>query len=99
MTFKQLQVIQNAAARVLMKTRRTEHITPILRSLHWLPVSHRIDFKALLFMSHYDMFQQYTPARPLRSQEKNLLVIPTVRPKHGKAASLLLSSGTNFQMT
>ena len=29
---KKLQLIQNAAARVLTRTRRTEHITPILKS-------------------------------------------------------------------
>ena len=49
-TIKQLQVVQNAAARVLAKTKRTDHITPILKSLYWLPVSHRIDFKALLLV-------------------------------------------------
>ena len=32
------------------------------------------------------MFQQYTPARPLRSLEKDLSVTPTVRTKHGEAA-------------
>jgi hypothetical protein len=95
-TIKQLQVIQNAAARTLTKTKRTDHITPILKSLHWLPVSHRIDFKALLLVYKSvngagpkylsDMLQQYTPSRPLRSQVKNLLVKPTVRTKHGEAA-------------
>ena len=33
-----------------------------------------------------DMFQLYTPARSLRSVEKNLLVIPTVKTKHGEAS-------------
>ena len=32
----QLQNIQNGAARVLTKTRWRAHITPVLRSLHWL---------------------------------------------------------------
>ena len=49
-TIKQLQLIQNAAARVLSRTKRTEHITPVLKSLHWLPVSYRIDFKVLLLV-------------------------------------------------
>ena len=49
-TIKQLQLIQNAAARVLTRTKRSDHITPVLRSLHWLPVSYRIDFKALLLV-------------------------------------------------
>ena len=49
-SIKQLQLIQNAAARVLTRTKRSEHITPVLKSLHWLPVSYRIDFKVLLLV-------------------------------------------------
>ena len=47
---RKLQLIQNAAARVLTKTKKFEHITPILRSLHWLPVCQRIEFKVLLIV-------------------------------------------------
>ncbi|KAK2863752.1 hypothetical protein Q7C36_002906 [Tachysurus vachellii] len=43
-----LQLVQNAAARVLTRTRKYDHITPILSSLHWLPVKFRIDYKLLL---------------------------------------------------
>ena len=44
-----LQRVQNAAARLICKVRRFDHITPILFSLHWLPVRNRIQFKILLF--------------------------------------------------
>ena len=37
-SLKTLQLVQNAAARVLTKTRKRDHITPILASLHWLPI-------------------------------------------------------------
>ncbi len=47
-TARQLQLIQNAAARILTRTRTSEHITPVLKSLHWL--TFRIDFKALLLV-------------------------------------------------
>jgi len=40
-----LQVIQNAAARLVTGATRYEHMTPVLRSLRWLPVRHRIMFK------------------------------------------------------
>lgn len=33
----QLQLVQNAAACFLAGTRRKDHITPVLTSLHWLP--------------------------------------------------------------
>jgi len=32
-----LQLVQNAAARLVTGIRRHEHITPVLRQLHWLP--------------------------------------------------------------
>jgi len=34
--------VQNAAARPLTNTRRPDHITPVLRQLHWLPVQRRV---------------------------------------------------------
>lgn len=43
-----LQRIQNSAARLVTGTKRSEHITPILFNLHWLPVRKRIVFKILL---------------------------------------------------
>lgn len=46
-TIKKLQLIQNAAARVLTGTKRSDHITPILKSLHRLPVSHRLEYKGM----------------------------------------------------
>jgi len=35
--FQRLQSVQNAAARLITRTGRREHITPVLRQLHWLP--------------------------------------------------------------
>ena len=40
-----LQHIQNAAARLVTDTRKYDHITPVLRDLHWLPIRQRIVFK------------------------------------------------------
>ncbi len=34
-SINKLQVVQNAAARVLTRSRKYDHITPILQSLHW----------------------------------------------------------------
>ena len=78
-----LQLVQNAAARLITGTRRFEHITPILAELHWLPVPFRIDFKILLltfkslnglapsYLS--SMVEYYEPARSLRSAGVGLL--------------------------
>ncbi|KAI5615362.1 hypothetical protein C0J50_10871, partial [Silurus asotus] len=43
-----LQFVQNAAARVLARSRKYDHITPVLIILHWLPIKSRIDYKILL---------------------------------------------------
>ena len=96
-TIRLLQLVQNAAARVLTQTRRRAHITPILKSLHWLPVSARIDFKILLLVHKAlhgqapayiaDMLIRYVPARTLRSSGTEQLVVPKVHTKrHGEAA-------------
>jgi len=95
-TIRQLQLIQNAAARILSRTRKYEHITPVLRSLHWLPVRFRIDFKVLLLVyksfnglgPQYiaDMLTEYKPNRSLRSLGSYQLEIPRVHSKHGESA-------------
>ena len=43
-----VQRFQNTAARIVTKTRKYDHITPIFQSLHWLPVRQRISFKILV---------------------------------------------------
>ena len=43
-----LQRFQNAAARLIFQESRFCHITPLLKSLHWLPVKYRIVFKIIL---------------------------------------------------
>jgi len=42
---RRVQSVQNAAARLLTGARRRDHISPVLRRPHWLPVRRRIDFK------------------------------------------------------
>ena len=41
---RKLQADENAAARVVMGTRKFDHITPVLRELHWLLVRQRIKY-------------------------------------------------------
>ena len=70
-----LQIIQNKAARIVTRTPKTEHITPILKDLHWLPIKQRIEFKILMmaFKAIHNMSPQYmrdmlvdqTPSRNL----------------------------------
>ncbi len=43
-----MQMIQNAAARLVFNEPKRAHVTPLFVSLHWLPVAARIKFKALM---------------------------------------------------
>lgn len=43
-----LQKIQNAAAKLVLCIGKFEHVTPLLKKLHWLPVAQRSQFKVLL---------------------------------------------------
>ena len=40
--------LQNTAGRMITGARSSDHITPLLKSLHWLPVEARIPLKILL---------------------------------------------------
>ena len=42
---QRLQAIQYAAAYLITGARRRDHISPVLRQLHWLPVRQRVQFK------------------------------------------------------
>uniref|UniRef100_A0A3B3S2Z9 Reverse transcriptase domain-containing protein n=1 Tax=Paramormyrops kingsleyae TaxID=1676925 RepID=A0A3B3S2Z9_9TELE len=86
-----LQLVQNAAARMLTNNRKNYHITPILCSLHWLPVRFRIQFKLLMFVFNAinglapsylcETISFYHQGRALRSANQNLLVVPRSRSK------------------
>ncbi len=76
-TIKPLQMIQNAAARLVFSEPKSAHVTPLFFSLHWLPVAARIKFKTLLFAYRtatgsapsyfHSIMTIYIPSRCLRS--------------------------------
>ena len=88
---QRLQRIQNTAARLVTLTKRDEHITPILKDLHWLPVDQRIIYKVLLLTYRSvhgsaplyltELVTTYAPSRSLRSASKHLLREPKTRLK------------------
>lgn len=83
-----LQLIMNSAARMLTGTRMRDHISPVLASLHWLPVQERAQFKTLLFTykalnglapDYISELLEYTStqtSRTLRSGDQRLLHVP-----------------------
>ena len=85
-----LQKVQNNAARIICRSSRSDHISPVLRSLHWLPVDCRIDYKVLLLVFKAlndlapsylsDLIHLYVPSRQLRSSaDTRVLRLPPVR--------------------
>ena len=46
---KNFKESKTVATRLIIKGRICDHVTTILRELHWLPVNERIMFKILLF--------------------------------------------------
>ena len=84
-----VQRFQNAAARLVCLTGRREHITPVLKELHWLLIRQRISSKmlvltyqalhgtALQYMT--DLLFRYQPTRSLRPSDALLLTAPQSR--------------------
>ena len=85
-----LQNVQNTSARVVTRTSRYCHITPILKELHWLPVQYRVQYKILIhtYKALHDqspvyikeLLHVYKPRRELRPQNSPLtLKVPKSR--------------------
>ena len=58
---RKLQGLQNAAAQMITGTRKFDHITPILRELHWLPVAQRIQYKIAILVNKCPRGLECTP--------------------------------------
>jgi len=92
---RHVQSVQNAAARLLTEARRRDHISPVLRRLHWLPVRRRIDFK-LACLVHLSLARQAphylaedihlvaaAPGRQLRSSTDRSCSVPRTNSTSG----------------
>ncbi len=62
-SINKLQIVHNATARVLTRSRKYDHITPILQSLHWLPNKFHIGYEILLLTYTYltNLLSRYNP--------------------------------------
>jgi hypothetical protein len=84
--FVKLKRVQNRLARTV-RLKQSDHITPALTELHWLPVHARVTFKvtSLTFkilqrrspVYVFKLLQPYQPTRTLRTVNQNL---PTINP-------------------
>ncbi len=87
-SINELQIVQNAAARVLTRSRKYDNFAPILQSLHWLPIKFCISYKIILLTYKAlnglaptyltNLLSCYNPTRSLKSQNSGLLVVPRI---------------------
>ncbi len=86
-----LQMIQNAAARLVFSKPKRAHVTPLFICLHWLPVAARIKFKTLMLAYRtttasapsyfHALLRIYIPYRSLRSTSERCLKVPSQKGK------------------
>ncbi|HSN23054.1 MAG TPA: reverse transcriptase family protein [Methylomicrobium sp.] len=88
---RRLQSVMNAAARLIHRSSRFDHVTPLLRDLHWLKSPERVDFKlaVIVYRCMHGLAPVYltnciqrvadTNCRRLRSSSSSALVVPRTR--------------------
>ena len=91
-----LQRVHNCLARVVLRAPRFSPSLPLLKQLHWLPVSYRINFK-LSTLAYRALSTQQPPylasllhlsniPRQLRSSTSQQLIVPKTKLNLGKRA-------------
>ena len=91
-----MQSVQNCLARVVTRSPRFCSVTPLLKSIHWLPVSFRIKHKRCTLtykVLHscqpvylHNLLKPLNRTRNLRSSDDDQLVVPRVSSKMGERA-------------
>ena len=89
-----LRSVLNASARLIYASRRTEHVTPLLRELHWLRYPDRIDYKLAVLVyrclhglapsylaDEFTRVSEIVSRRNLRSASTVSLVVPRFQRK------------------
>ena len=107
-----LQRVQNCAARLIVQARKSDHITPIFKSLHWLSIEAGTEYKLCVICHNYFsglspaylscLLNQYMPSRNLRSSsDSRILNVQRVRTKmYGEQSlhSVLQHGGSHFHV-
>ena len=99
-TFDKLQRAQNNLARVICQSWGRTDARPLLHSLHWLPVRHK-----LAVLTHKvrttatptylsELVQTHAPPRARRSSDASLLVVPRIHTKLARRAFSIAAPST-----
>ena len=96
-----LQRVQNTLARFVTRTTKFDHITPVLRHLHWLPIQCRMEYKVTMlalkiretgqpsYRSH--AVQPKEVIRNIRTSDDNSITYPDMRSMKSDFARRALS--------
>ena len=81
---ERLQYLQNLAARMVSGSQKYDHITPVLKDLHWLPVLQRIQYKVLLltYKCLHGLAPGYLSDLLQKSRRGNSLLLPLTKRVH-----------------
>ena len=81
---QKLQYVQNGAAKLILLKRKRDHVTPLLKELHWLPIKYRTQFKVLVLTwkimndsapkNISGLITEYKPSMNLRSCNERFLL-------------------------
>ena len=70
-----LQAVQNFAAQIICASRKFDHVTPLLKELHWLPIKSQLYLRDAVLAFKYDWLRFYLPLIDV-SRSSQLLHIP-----------------------
>ena len=85
-TLKHFTRVQNLSARFISRHGKHEHITPVLKQFHWLPIYQRIHYKVLILIfkslnvlepAYLEELIKRRPMKRTRADSNNDLVIPS----------------------
>ena len=102
-----LQRVRNSAAKLVFKAKKRDHVSPLLQSLHWLPIEARIKYKLSMICHKFfsgsspvyisNLLSVYTPARSLRSSTDHFtLCVPKINRKSFGERAFAFSAPTQW---
>ena len=91
---RRLQSVMNAAARLVVRARKYDRISPILQELHWLTVDRRINFKLALLV--FKCLHESAPIY-LRSDITRVSDVPARRRLRSSSSTSLLNPASRLK--
>ena len=101
---QKLQRVLNIDARIVTLTSKQDHITSILKTLHWLPIDQGVKYKILVLTFRAlhdsapsyikDLLTTYEPTRSYVLEDRICLpfLLPDLKPSFFSCSSLLVES-------